>query len=393
MSNDNEFKQPPLWSERHQRSMTPSEQQLYLDRAGLTPQQAFEWWHNGVFSQEAAEAIRAERTIEAEIWFRSPRNPESKERRERIDADRARAIERDLARAADERDRLAEETDFLAGLSEGTADLVKCITAVELFSRSECDGALYPADDQVFQAVTGRMKVQGVGRSDEPNGQPFFDTTILELIKLAVDRNVRAINFAGLTPSEGAQLLCCQEIWPAATSLAVGGGTHVEVDIFVNGVGFDLEPEAPRRTLGRQYAYTLGSPTAPRDYLADLSDRSSALVRRLDGIGLDRDSDNPGWLQVDEVVDGRCTATLRELADGYLTGRSSIRHQSFRETLQDAADAHTSMFEFFGLDDEEALDLFSASEFNEFFSGLLEAQINGINYDRYGGGWSVNDDY
>ena len=73
-----------IWSEIRQDYMTKFEQSLYLERAGLAPDEAFRWWERYIFSKEAADALAAGRSLEQELEHAFQRRQEQRKELKRF---------------------------------------------------------------------------------------------------------------------------------------------------------------------------------------------------------------------------------------------------------------------------------------------------------------------
>lgn len=145
------------WSEIRQAHLPAFEARLYLERAGLEPAEAVKWWESYIFSQEAADAIAAGRTIAEELGLqrdrhaaqRRTRQEQARAERQRDEAKRQQAEDekRRLHREARRRlEREAEGTNFLDGLSEETVSLISKVRTVsvhDFLGGSEDDPVLY----------------------------------------------------------------------------------------------------------------------------------------------------------------------------------------------------------------------------------------------------------
>ena len=231
------------WSELRQGHLPSFEARLYLERAGLSRPEAVKWWERFVFSSEAAEAIAAGRTIEEELSRRESLEPARAEQR-RADEQARRAVsekaeqerrrrsneERELQRA--ERDRLAADRDFLAGLSPSTAALVRQVTKVALDAETD-----YPCPLETPHAVDGRMMcirwelIDGYRTGDRTE----FDATFAEVLQVALDSSVYMIDIEGLHYGADVQLLSAPEYWPMISRLLGGRGGE---PLYVNGEAY-----------------------------------------------------------------------------------------------------------------------------------------------------------
>ena len=229
------------WSELRQGHLPSFEARLYLERAGLSRPEAVKWWERFVFSSEAAEAIAAGRTIEEELSRRESLEPARAEQRradeqarraasEKAEQERRRRLneERELQRA--ERDRLAADRDFLAGLSPSTAALVRQVTKVGLNADTD-----YPCEVQVERAADGRMICIRYHLNEDgytTGVRTEFDATFAEVLQVALDASVYMIDIEGLHDGADIQLLSAPEYWPMISRLL---GERGGEPLYVNG--------------------------------------------------------------------------------------------------------------------------------------------------------------
>ena len=211
-----------IWSEIRQDYMTKFEQSLYLERAGLAPDEAFRWWERYIFSKEAADALAAGRSLEQELEHAFQRRQEQRKelkrflqaegereqsRREREQAERDAKREKEQAK----RDQIAASTDFLDGLSPTTAALVRSITSIE-FEGSDFVPPL------TVNAREGRMICKSYEIDDDSiaTGEILeWDESFLSLLDLIVDRySHRPLELVGLDWSQAHSLLTADEVWP-----------------------------------------------------------------------------------------------------------------------------------------------------------------------------------
>lgn len=229
-----------IWSEIRQQLMPKLEERLYLERAGLAPEEAVKWWERYIFSREAADAVSAGRTIEEELELlperreaqRAEHQQQTETQQQRQVAARDKERRREEERRAleqQERDKVAASTDFLAGLSPTTAALVRRITKIKLDEESDYPPGLYvDADD-------GRMKCTQYEIVDGyTSGEiRYFDATFRQVLEFAVEHSVIDLDLGGLDSQQAVQLLTASDVWPATRRLFDGRDEHNPV--LVNG--------------------------------------------------------------------------------------------------------------------------------------------------------------
>ena len=215
-----------IWSEIRREYMTKFEQSLYLERAGLAPDEAFRWWERYILSKEAADALAAGRSLEQELEHAFQRRQEQRKELKRfLQAEGEREQEREQARREREqaerdakrekeqakRDQIAASTDFLDGLSPTTAALVRSITSIE-FEGSDFVPSL------TVNAREGRMICKSYEIDDVSiaTGEILeWDESFLSLLDLIVDRySHRPLELVGLDWSQARSLLTADEVWP-----------------------------------------------------------------------------------------------------------------------------------------------------------------------------------
>ena len=245
MTNNGSEHDDRIWSEVRQQHMPRLEERLYLERAGLAPDEAVRWWERYIFSTEAADAVSAGRTIEEELKLlperreaqRAERQQREFERQQRQDAERTAERQREEGRRAleqQEHDKVAGSTDFLAGLSPATAALGRSITAVKLDEASDYSPGLHvDADD-------GRMKCTEHEILDgyTTGKARYFDATFRHVLEFAVEHSVTDLDIEDLDARETIQLLTADELWPTTRRLFEGREEHDPV--LVNGAAYHV---------------------------------------------------------------------------------------------------------------------------------------------------------